>query len=247
MNLKEKLYNKEKLIGTWCVLPSPEVVNVLCKSGLDFVLVDFEHSPVGYETAQKMIMSAHAENKFAIARVAQLNEVEILKSLDIAANGIIIPHIETLKDVEKANSFIKYYPKGNRGYSPYTRAGGYCVKDDYILNANSNILFGIIIENQKGIDNLDEILSNKDLDLIYLGAYDISIAMGLAGQINHPEVVKVLDNCVEKIVKAGKIAGCMYHKQDDFNRLTAQGVNFLVYKVDTMIINDGLKQVRESK
>lgn len=247
MGLKEKLYNKQKLTGTWCVLPSPEVVNVLCKSGLDFVLVDFEHSPVGYETAQKMIMSAHAENKFAITRVARLDEIEILKSLDIASDGIIIPHIETLEDVEKANSFIKYYPQGSRGYSPYTRAGGYCVKEDYIENANSNILFGIIIENQKGIDNLDKILSNKDLDLIYLGAYDISISMGLAGQINHPNVIKVLDNCIEKITGAGKIAGCMYHKNEDFNRLINQGVNFLVYKVDTMIINDGLKQVRENK
>lgn len=247
MSFKSIIKNKTEMIGTWCIIPSAEVVNVLCKSGLDFVLVDFEHSPVGFETAQRMVLSAHSENKYAISRVGKLEEVEILRSLDIGSDGIIIPHIESLEDVNQCLQYIKYYPEGNRGYSPYTCAGGYCVKPDYTKNANNDILFGIIIESKKGIDNLDEILSSPDLDLVYLGAYDISISLGLAGQINHPTVVEVLNKCTEKINKAGKIAGAMYHGTEDYNRLTKQGVNFLVYKVDSLIINEGLEQVRKVK
>lgn len=247
MSIKEKLNNKEQMFGTWCIIPSPEVVNVLCKSGLDYVIVDFEHSPVNHETAQRMVMAAHAEGKYAISRVGKLEEVEILRSLDIASDGIIIPHIETLDDVNKCLEFVKYYPEGNRGYSPYTRAGGYCVQKDYTKKANKDVLFGIIIENKKGIDNLDEILSSPDLDLVYLGAYDISISLGLAGQINHPQVVEVLDACIEKIRKANKIAGAMYHTQENYEKFTKQGVDFLVYKVDSLIINEGLEQVRSIK
>lgn len=247
MPFKDVIKNKKQMIGTWCIIPSPEVVNVLCKSGLDFVLVDFEHSPVNFETAQKMVMAAHAEQKYAISRVGKLEEVEILRSLDIGSDGIIVPHIESLNDVNQCLEYIKYFPEGNRGYSPYTRAGGYCVNADYTKNANKNILFGIIIESKKGIDNLDEILSSPDLDLVYLGAYDISISLGLAGQINHPKVVKVLNQCIDKIIKAEKIAGAMYHAKKDYERLTKQGVNFLVYKVDSLIINEGLEEVRKVK
>ena len=247
MSFKDKIKDKTQMIGTWCIIPSPEVVNVLCKSGLDFVLIDFEHSPVSFETAQNMIISAHAEQKHAISRVGKLDEIEILRSLDIGSDGIIIPHIESINDVNKCLEYIKYNPEGNRGYSPYTRAGGYCVQNNYTVNANKNILFGIIIESKKGIDNLDEILTSPDLDLIYLGAYDISIALDLAGQINHPKVVEVLNYCIEKVVRAGKIAGAMYHANEDYERLKKQGVNFLVYKVDSLIINEGLKQIRKIK
>jgi 4-hydroxy-2-oxoheptanedioate aldolase len=247
ITLKDKLKNNEQMFGTWCIIPSAEVANVLIKSGLNFILIDFEHSPVSFETAQKIVMAAHAENKYAVSRVGKLEEVEILRSLDIASDGIIVPHIETLKDVEMAVSYIKYYPDGMRGYSPYTRAGGYCVQNDYAKNANKKILIGIIIENQLGIDNLDEILTNDDLDLVYLGAYDISISIGLAGQINHPKVVEILDKCIEKIKKNGKIIGAMYHTQENYEQFSKQGVNFLVYKVDSLIINEGLEQVRTAK
>ncbi len=244
MSIKDRLKNKEQMFGTWCIIPSMEVVNVLCKSGLDFVLIDFEHSPVDFTIAQRMVMAAHSENKYAISRVGKLEEVEILKSLDIASDGVIVPHIETLADVNKCLEYIKYYPQGNRGYSPYTYAGGYCVQKNYTEEANRNILFGIIIENKKGIDNLDEILTSRDLDLVYLGAYDISISLGVAGQINHPKVVEVLDYCIQKIQAAGKISGAMYHTQADYEKFSKQGVNFLVYKVDSLIINEGLEQVR---
>ena len=245
--LKEKLYNNEQQFGTWCILPCPEVVSVLSMSGLDYVLIDFEHSPVSFETAQKMVMAAHAENKYAVSRVGKLEEVEILRSLDINSDGIIIPHIESLNDINTALSYIKYHPKGNRGYSPYTFAGGYCVQKNYTADANKNVLFGIIIESKKGIDNIDEILSSPDLDLVYLGAYDISISLGLAGQINHPEVVKVLDYCTEKIKQAGKIVGAMYHTKENYERFTNQGVDFLVYKVDSLMINESLEHIRNIK
>lgn len=245
--LKYKLYNNQEQIGTWCILPCPEVVNVLTKSGLDFVIIDFEHSPVSFETAQKMVVAAHSENKYAVCRVGKLEEVEILRSLDIGSDGIIIPHIESKEDVENALSYIKYYPKGNRGYSPYTYAGGYCFNSDYTEEANENILFGIIIESKKGIDNLDEILKFKELDMVYLGAYDISISLGVAGQINHPKVTEIIDDCLKKITKAGKIAGAMFHDLKYYEHLkslsTPLGSGFWVYKTDSLIINEGIKNI----
>lgn len=245
--LKTKLKNNSEVIGTWCILPCPEVVNVLCKSGLDFVLIDFEHSPVDFVTAQKMIMAAHAEGKEAVIRAGKLDELEILRCLDISPDGIMIPHIESAEDTAQAVSYIKYPPEGLRGYSPYTRAGGYCVKPDYTKIENERLLISVIIESKHGIDNLDDILKNESLDMVYLGAYDISVALGYPGQINHPEVIEILEMCVKKVKAAGKAIGALYHTYEDYAFLKKIGVRFLVYKVDTAIINDGLSEVRKVK
>lgn len=245
MSLKTDLKKNKQLFGTWCIIPSPEIVNVLCKSGLDFVLIDFEHGPVDFVTAQKMIMAAHAEGKEAVVRVGKLEEVEILRSLDIAPDGIMVPHIETKEDMEKVVSFVKYPPEGQRGYSPYTRAGGYCVQKDYTKTENDRLLVSIIIESKKGVDNLDDILKNPSLDMIYLGAYDISLSLGHQGEINHPDVIRVIEKCVEKAKRAGKASGALYQTKENLEYFSKIGVNFLVYKVDTMIINEGLKEVRE--
>lgn len=247
MTIKTDLHSGKSLFGTWCILPSAEMAGVLTRSGLDFILIDLEHSPVDFITAQRMTMSAQAEGKSALIRVGKLDETEILRSLDIGTDGIIIPHIESLAEVDKAVSFIKYFPQGNRGYSPYTRAGGYCVHEDYTRTENDRLLFGIIIESKAGIENLDEILTSKDLDLVYLGAYDISISLGFPGQINHPKVMNVLNSCIQKIVKAGKAVGAMYHTVEDAENFEKQGVKFLVYKVDTLIVHEGLACVRERK
>lgn len=245
--LKTKLKNNTEVIGTWCILPCPEVVNVLCKSGLDFVLIDFEHSPVDFVTAQKMIMAAHAEGKEAVIRTGKLDELEILRSLDISPDGIMIPHIESAEDTAQAVSYIKYPPEGVRGYSPYTRAGGYCVKPDYTKIENERLLISVIIESKNGIDNLDDLLKNESLDMVYLGAYDISVALGHPGQINHLEVIQILEMCTKKVKAAGKAVGALYHTKEDYEFLKKIGIRFLVYKVDTAIINDGLAEVRKVK
>ena len=125
MNIKDRIRNGNVVYGTWCLLPSPEVINVLAKAGLDFVLIDMEHGPMDYALAQKMIMAAESEGCEAIIRVAKNDESDVLRALDIGASGVIVPHIESVSDRERAISYMKYPPLGIRGFSPYTRAGGF--------------------------------------------------------------------------------------------------------------------------
>ena len=125
MTIKDKLKLGKDVYGVWCVIPSPEVINIISKSGLDFVIVDMEHGPMDYTIAQQMVISAHSENCNAIIRTPRNDESNILKSLDIGSDGIIIPHVNSIEDVEKCISYSKYPPIGNRGYTPYTRSGVY--------------------------------------------------------------------------------------------------------------------------
>ncbi|MCI5741702.1 MAG: aldolase/citrate lyase family protein [Lachnospiraceae bacterium] len=243
--IKEKLQQGENVLGTWCLLPSADVINVIAKTGLDFVLLDMEHGAMSYETILKMNYAAEAEGVSTIVRVGDRNEVEILKALDTGCKGIIVPHIETKEQCEEAMSYIQFPPEGIRGFSPYTRSGAYHNYEGYTKEQNRKLLTGIIIEGEEGISNIEEVINHPALDVVYVGTYDISSMLGIAGQVNHPKVLDILKECVEKIHKQGKIPGCMFSSLEEVRLFKEIGMQFMVYSVDSAVIYDGYKKVLE--
>ena len=242
MSIKDKLKSGEDVYGTWCVIPSPEVINVISKSGLDFVIVDMEHGPMDYTTAQQMVISTQSEKCDAIVRTPRNDESNILKSLDIGSNGIIIPHVNTIEDVEKCIGYSKYPPIGNRGYTPYTRSGGYRVEDGYKENENERLFVGIILESVEGLNNIESIVDNEYIDMIYIGTYDISASLGCS--VNDKKVLDELERCTKIVRNAGKSVGCLFHNQKELNFFKDMGINLLVYGVDSGILYNGFSQIK---
>jgi 4-hydroxy-2-oxoheptanedioate aldolase len=236
--LKQKLKKGDQVIGTWCLLPSPSVVNVLAKAGLDFVLIDMEHGPTSFETAQQMILAAEAEGAESVVRVDSNNESSVLKALDIGTSGVIIPHIETVEDRIKAMSYAKYPPLGIRGFSPYPRAGSYTSRKDHISVENANTFTGIITEGLSAMNSFDAIIDDINLDLIYIGAYDLSVALGVPGDVKNVKVMKLLEECTAKIRSKGKAAGALFHTAEELKYFKSIGVQFLCYRVDANVLFD---------
>jgi len=247
MNLKKRMKEKKLVFGTWCLIPSAEVINVIAKSGLDYVIIDMEHGSMDFALVQRMVMAAEAEGCEAIVRVGSNDELEILRALDTGASGVIVPHIECVSDCRKAISYAKYPPIGIRGFSPYARAGGYTSQKGYTVLANEKILVGIIIESEEGIKNISEIIDQPDLDIVYVGTYDISSSLGVPGDVTNIKVLQILEECVDKIRKAGKVAGCLFHSSDELAYFKKIGIGFMVYKVDSSVLFDGFSKVREEK
>ena len=135
-------------MGTWSIIPSSVTADIISSTGLDFIIIDSEHGPVNYETAQEMISSCESRNVSPLMRVGNIDEPEILKALDIGAHGIQIPNVNSAEDVKKIIEYCKYPPIGNRGFSPFNRAGNYSINNSKILTdkANDNTLVGINIE-----------------------------------------------------------------------------------------------------
>ena len=152
-NLKTRLKKGDVVIGPWCTIASASVINVLAAAGLDFVIIDMEHGPHSFQTAEDMIRAAEVENCTPLIRVARNDEALTLQALDIGAHGVIIPHIESPEDAESAISHAKYYPLGRRGFSPFTRAGGYSLHDvtnhSRIQNEQTLVIF--VLEGKEGI------------------------------------------------------------------------------------------------
>ena len=243
--LKKALKNGSFVLGTWCVLPSPAVVNVLAKAGLDFVIIDMEHGPMDYRVAQDMIMSAECVGAEALVRVPSLDESNILRALDIGASGVIVPHVESVEDRKKVVAYSKFSPIGERGFNPYVRCGGYSkAKPEYFISQNKKIILGLILEGLAALKNLESIIDDPDIDLIYIGTYDLSVALGLPGDVGHPKVLKELERAAAKIIKAKKSVGCMIHGAADLARFKKLGIQFITHKVDSAIMYDAVSEIK---
>lgn len=244
-NLKEKLAQGKNVFGTWCELPSPEVVNVLSKAGLDFVIIDMEHGPMDFEQAGQMVMAAQAEGCCPLVRVSRNDESDILRALEIGSSGILVPHISSVADRINVVRYAKFAPVGNRSFNPYTRAGGYGARPFDLNMQNNDLLTAIMIEDKNGIMMLKEIISDVNIDMVYIGAYDLSVALGVSGDTNNEKVLTELENMVKIIRSAGKSVGCMFHSEKELEFYKNIGVQFLCYKVDTSVIFDEFLKIKK--
>ena len=241
--LKRLLRNGECVIGPWCTMPSSSVINVIAATGMDFVIIDMEHGPHNFQTVEDMIRATEVENCTPLVRVAKNDESLILNALDIGAYGIVIPHIESKADAEAAISYAKYYPLGKRGFSPFTRAGKYSlhnVKNHSKLQNRQTIVI-LVLEGKEGTANLDDILKIKNIrnkiDVIYIGAYDLSQAVGLPGQVDHPKVKQYLERCIKKIRTRDIAAGGYVAKnKSDISWMCRMGMQFITLLPDCTIL-----------
>lgn len=241
MNLKKKINNGD-VFGTWCTIPSPEVASIISKSGLDFIIIDMEHGGHDFSVAQKMILAARAEGVAPVIRVGHCKDVP--RALDIGSEGVLVPQVETVWDAERVVLAAKYAPVGKRGYSPYTQAAGYTVDPDYCQKSNEDLVVGIMVESPSAIGNLNTMMeSHKDnLDVVYIGIYDISVSLGIPGQVDHPEVVSLISLALDRIHSANLKSGCFVHNSEDVKKLRDLGVSFFAYSVDGKMLLDAYRK-----
>lgn len=236
--LKASLKEGQVAIGTWSIIPSPSAVNVMAAAGLDFIIIDMEHGPTGFETAEDLIRAVESEGSSPVIRVPSLDEAMILRALDIGAHGVIVPHVETPEDAAEVVKYAKYKPEGERGFSPYTRAGGYSkfnIKEHCQIENGATMVI-VVVEGVDGIRNLDRIIEVPGLDVIYLGIYDLSQAIGRPGEIEHPEVKAYVEECVSKVRERGLSCGCFAHDLADIQWLSDIGIQFITYMIDTTLL-----------
>jgi 4-hydroxy-2-oxoheptanedioate aldolase len=242
--LKEKLQAGKTVLGTWSVIPSPVVADVIAAAGVDFLIIDSEHGPINFETAQNMVMACESRGVSPVMRLWGVNEGEILKALDIGAHCVQIPNVTCRAEIEAVVRMAKYPPAGNRGFSPFTRAGAYTHENAARLtaSANENTLICVHIEGKAAIDNISEFLAIKELDIIFIGLFDISKSLGIPGQVNDPRVQQILADLSARIVKAGKYPGTIATDAAQLEKFMAAGVKYITYSVDCEMLGRSYKK-----
>lgn len=246
--LKEKLGKGRPVLGTWHTLGSPLVCEVLAESGLDFVIVDFEHGPFELGRAQEFIPRCELHGCSPLVRVPANEPWMVLQALDQGAHGVVVPQLASAAEARKLARSAKYHPQGMRGFTPYTRPGGFGAVPgkDYAAKANALTLTTAIVESKEGLSNLDEILEVEGLDIVYFGAYDLSQALGVPGEVRHKTVVDAVKKAAAKASKAGKVAGGFVAKsKDDVKWQLDLGLRFITYDVDSSVLLQGYRGVTE--
>ena len=246
--LKEKLNLNKTVIGTWCIIPSEISIDIICSTGIDFCIIDCEHGPITYETAQKMVITCESRNVSPIIRVGELEKSNIQKALDIAPHGIILPNITNQKQVSDLIRFAKYSPDGERGFSPFTRSGNYSLETANSVTkfSNNNSLVGINIEGDEGINNIDKILEFNYLDLVFIGTFDISVSLGVPGDVKNPKVIEKLNILTKKVKSTNKFVGTIATSIDDLKVFKSMGINFILYLVDSEMLRSSYQKVVNS-
>ena len=243
--LKEKLDNSELTLGTWNIINSTMVIDVIASSGIDFIVIDAEHGSISYETAQTMISICESYNVTPIMRVGEINESLILRALDIGVHGVQLPNITNANDAKQFVQYAKYPPIGVRGFSPYTKAGLYDVLNGKTMPniANKNTLLIANVEGKEGMENLEEIAQVEGIDIIFIGLFDMSKSLGIAGDVENPKVIEKLDEAIDLIHKCGKKVGSIASNIEMLIRLKNKKIDYLTYSVDTGIIKESYQNV----
>ncbi len=232
--LKEKLESGKVVLGTWSIIPSTIVIDIIASANLDFIIIDSEHAPTSFETAQNMVITCESRSVSPVMRVGGISETDILKALDIGVHCVQIPNVNTKADVEKIVNLSKYFPIGKRGFSPFTRAGDYSIKNSTKMTeiSNANTLIAINVEGREAIDEIDNILSIEALDIVFIGLFDLSKALGIPGEIEDIRVTNYLKDLVFKINKAGKYAGTITTSEESISNFISMGMKYIVHLVD---------------
>jgi len=231
--------------GTWGIIPSVQVASVLAQK-LDFIIIDREHGNASYEDVFAMCSVIQRENKGCYVRASSNNDTELLHLMDSGVDGIIIPHVSTVKDVEMFIEYTNFPSVGCRGYTPFVYNGRYGkwknTPNEYKKFTNTSLMRGVIIEDEEGLQNLSNILKYP-LDMIYIGIYDLASSLGV--KIDDPLVKTVFSKIIKMAEVVSIPVGAIFNDSTTLNDLRFSGVEYAVYKTDTAIIMDALEEMLE--
>jgi len=194
-------------IGVFIMYPFDTGLEVLKFAGIKYVIFDLEHEQLTISEILPMIRTSDACGMATMVRVPDFNDKSsIKKALDIGASAIMFPGISNAEQARQAVSSCKYFPLGTRGFCPFVRGNeyGFFADTDYYTRKNEETVVVVIIEDLEGVKNMEEIISVPGVDVVSLGSYDLSCALGIPGQVRDPKVTSVVSDCMKLCQKKGK-------------------------------------------
>ena len=246
--LKEKMLNHEKVLGTFFQSGSSVTVECLGYTGLDFFVIDTEHGPFDVESAREFVRAAELSTITPLVRVKDSSRPSILKMLDIGAKGLIIPNVETVDEVRKIVEYGKYSPLGKRGFAP-VRNAGFGFKpfaqdmDSFMKTCNTESLLIPQCETLGCLHHIEEVTQIDGVDGIFVGPYDLSIAMGKPAKFDDPEFIAAVDR-VLKACKANRKFTFIYGgSKPAVSKYFAEGFDAIAYNMDTIVYVNAYKEL----
>ena len=228
------------LTGMWVCSGSPLVAEICAGAGLDWLLVDMEHSPNGLESVLAQLQAVAAEPVTAVVRVPIGDVVTIKQVLDLGAQNLLVPMISTADEAREIVAAVRYPPRGRRGVgSALARSARWNRVDGYLTDADTHVSLFVQVETAEGVENAAAIAAVDGVDGVFVGPSDLAASMGVLGQQTHPDVTAAVLRAFEAVHGAGKPVGV-----NAFDPAVAQsyidaGVDYLLVGADVALLARG--------
>jgi len=228
------------LVGGWVVTGSPVNAEIMAGAGLDLILVEGEHSTMSLGELQAQLQVLAAYPVTPLVRIPA-GEVALIKQvLDLGAQNLIVPMVDTAAEAEQLVRAMHYPPRGVRGVgSALARSARWGRIDGYLAAASETVSLTVQIETATAVSNVDAILDVDGVDAIFVGPSDLAASMGVIGRQDHPDVVSAVELAIAAARSAGKPVGVNAFAPAMAERYLAGGADFVFVGADVQILARG--------
>jgi 2-keto-3-deoxy-L-rhamnonate aldolase RhmA len=226
-------------------LRSQDVVKIIAAAGFHWSFVDMEHGGYDLETVQDICRIASTVNFAAIIRVPELTYGYIARALDIGAAGVMFPRVESPELLAQAISWTRFPPEGTRGFglNAFHFDHRSLSMPQQMAEVNANTIVALQIETRRAFEAREELLSVGGIDTVMIGPSDLSISLGVAGEYEHPEMVKTIDAVIETCNRHGIAPGIHVRSTKLAQFWRARGMRFLSCSGETGMLFDRAKEI----
>ena len=234
-----KIKKRKLSVGAWIQTSSYDNVEIISNSNFDWIAIDQEHGNISNQTLKDLVRVIQGSKNFPFVRLKSRNPEDIPNILDTGVQGIIIPHVRNAIEVKKIVNNCFYHPKNKRGIG-FSRANDFGRKLKQYQRNHKNLAIFAMIENKDGYENLNEILSVKEVDGVFIGPYDLSASLNIFEKFNDIGFKKVIRNILDICKKNNKMCGIhiIENNPKELEKRKKEGYKFIAYSLDTFILRN---------
>jgi len=234
---KRALRDGRTQIGLWLALASPYTAEICATAGFDWLLIDGEHAPNDVRSILAQLQALAAYPVSPVVR-AVTGEVALIKQLlDIGAQTLLIPMVESAEQAHQLVAAVRYPPRGVRGIgAAIARASRWQAIPDYLATGDDEICLLVQVESKAGLANLAAIAAVEGVDGVFLGPSDLSASFGYRGNPGHPEVVAAIESAIATIIAKGNVAGLLTYDEKLARRYLELGARFVAVGAEVTLL-----------
>lgn len=250
--IKNRMWEEYKAgipaIGTFHHLNSSQFIDAVSYTGLDWIVIDEEHTSLCPDEMDKLVALADARGMSPVVRVNAIERSAILKALDAGAHALMVPCIKSMDDINKIIEWGKFKPLGDRGFCP-TRDCGYGMGDNYesmtgyLEWANENTILMPQCETKECLEIIEEVTATEGIDAIFIGPMDLSVSLGIPGGFDEPlfkdAIARILAACKKNDVMCTILASSV----EQARGYIEAGYDGIAYSVDLMVLQGAFKGI----
>lgn len=242
--LKKRLQQGATLHGCWLNLGSAVTAEIVGLSGFDWVLIDLEHGAGSERDVYNQLQALEHTPAAALVRIESAQRQRIHRILDMGAEGIMCPRITSTAEAAAVASGLHYPPDGTRGVAKMVRATSFGQNfQNYYQQAKENIVGIVQIETIEALTHLDDIAALDGIDVLFIGPADLTMALGIFGQFDHPLYIDAVKATVNAANKAGKATGILFFNPDEYARYSSMGIRMIACGADATFVADAARNM----